>query len=158
MATEVGIVPVGTVAKTLLELVSTIDTDDPFPLATTSRFPLGVMAIQSGEINPEIVPIWFPLESCTVTVPAFPLLTYTFPFGATPTAFGPDGVGKVLMTVFDAMSITETLVDPRLTTYACAPLGLIATWIGVVPTGMVATTELLAALITDTTFAPWHAT
>src|ERR1051326_4784897 len=154
MATEVGIVPVGRVVTILLELVFTTDTEPPLPLATTRLLPLGVTAAQSGEVNPEIVESRFPLESCTVTVPAFPLHTYTWPFGATVTAFGPDASAKVPTTVLDAVSIMDTLTDQRLATYALLPSGLKATAKGLDPTGMFAITALDAVSITETEAEP----
>src|ERR1700730_13736025 len=49
--------------------------------------------------------------------------------------------GTVAMTVFVAVSMTETELPSSLATYAREPLGVIATPQGADPTGMVAVTE-----------------
>src|ERR1051326_3028860 len=74
IARAVGIVPVGKVEVIVLDVVSAIDTEPPLALATRMRFPLGVTATQSGEVNPEIVESRVPVGLCTVTTPTL-LLT-----------------------------------------------------------------------------------
>jgi hypothetical protein len=61
-------------------------------------------------------------------------------------------------TVFVAVSITEMFEDKKLVTYAKAPFGFIAIPVGNDPTGTVAITVLLAALITETVLPKVFAT
>ena len=66
----------------------------------------------------------------------------------------PKGVvnGMVAVTVFVDVWMMESVLSKVFATYASVPSGVIATDCGAFPTGMVATTVLLAVLITDTLF------
>ena len=74
-ATEVGMLPVETVAINVLELVSITPREEEFPLVTKTRDPLGVAAAQFGDENPAMVVTTLPVESWTVTEFAYWLLT-----------------------------------------------------------------------------------
>ena len=97
------------VAIKLFEPVSITPTDFELPFVTKTRLPLVVAAAQFGDTNPPIVFKRFPEESCTVTEPELWFETYTWPFGNTATPLGPDAAGKVLMTLLDAVLITDTV-------------------------------------------------
>src|SRR6478672_8906561 len=64
----------------------------------------------------------------------------------------------VATTALVAVSITETVPDPPLVTYARVPSGLTATALGAAPTVMVVIRFLVATSITDTVPAPLFAT
>jgi hypothetical protein len=66
-ATEVGLLPVGTVAIKVFEAVSITATEEEFPFVTKTREPEGVAAAQFGNANPDMVVTRPPVESCTVT-------------------------------------------------------------------------------------------
>jgi hypothetical protein len=63
--------------------------------------------------------------------------------------------GIVATTLFVAASITETLLEPRFTTYTLLPSGVVnAIDPGSVPTGIVATTLFVEVSITETVLSP----
>ena len=64
----------------------------------------------------------------------------------------------VAVTVFVAVSITDTVPEMKLVTYARVPSGRNATPPGLLPTAIVAITAFVAVLVTDTVFEPWLVT
>src|SRR5260370_1271879 len=74
-ATEVGLLPVETVAIKVFEPASITPTEEEFPFVTKTLDPLGVAPAQFGEENPAIVVTTLPVASCTVTEFAYWLLT-----------------------------------------------------------------------------------
>ena len=114
--TEVGIVPVATVAINVFEPVSITPADFELLFVTKTRFPVGLAAAEFGAENPPIVVKRFPEEPCTVTVPSYWFETYTVPFGNTATPLGPEPVGKVLRTLLDAVPMIDTVASYRLAT------------------------------------------
>src|SRR6476620_5641503 len=77
------------------------------------------------------------------------------PLGLTATASGllPTAIGGPI-TVFVAVSMTDTLLPLKLATYTRVPSGVIAKPAGAAPTVTVALTLLLAALMTETELPP----
>ena len=73
------------------------------------------------------------------------------PCGANPTEI-------VVVTVFVAVLMTDTVLELKFVTYMYFPSGVATKRNGYKPTGTVATTLLVAALITETAFEPWVAT
>ena len=63
---------------------------------------------------------------------------------------GPEGAVQVADTVFDAVEITEMFEESRFVTNTLVPSRVAAIPTGLLPTATVATTVLVAVLITDT--------
>lgn len=66
--------------------------------------------------------------------------------------------GTVPVTALVAVSNTETLLLPRLVTYAWVPAGETATLAGLLPTVTLAVTALVLVSITETVLPPMLAT
>ena len=63
-------------------------------------------------------------------------------------------MGEAVVTVFEEVLITETVVPPAFVTYAYSPLGVKARPVGLLPTVTVDVTVFEAVLITETVPLP----
>src|SRR6266568_1225388 len=75
IATEVGLLPVATVAIKVFEDVSITPAEEELPLLTKTRDPLGVAATQFGNAKPGMLVSRAPVMSWTVTEFEYWLLT-----------------------------------------------------------------------------------